>query len=220
MPTPTSEPRGRVAKREAITRAARAVFGREGFTAARIETIAAEAQVSTRTIYNHFAGKEELFTAVVQHSSTQVADVLAELMRRHLEPVNDPDGAEKALLALADEWNTPRAEFTDHFALVRRMQAEAAQLPETPLRAWHDAGPQRTRQELARHLTRLNELGVLTVSDPELAAEHFLVLTVGMYSECGHDGVTTVSAESRHRVLAAGVRAFLHGYLPRPVENA
>ncbi|MCZ9347827.1 TetR/AcrR family transcriptional regulator, partial [Streptomyces sp. TRM76130] len=120
----TGTPRGRVAKREAITRAARAVFGREGFTAAGIETIAAEAEVSTRTIYNHFTGKEELFAAVIEDSSTRVADVLVDLTQRHLGPVSEAHRLEAALLALATAWNRPRAEFADHFAVVHRMRAE------------------------------------------------------------------------------------------------
>ncbi|MGX1915781.1 TetR/AcrR family transcriptional regulator [Streptomyces phaeochromogenes] len=215
MSAPIGTPRGRIAKREAITGAARAVFGREGFTAAGIETIAAQAGVSTRTIYNHFAGKEELFAAVTEESSTRVADVLVELTERHLGPVSDPHGLEAALLALATAWNRPRAEFADHFAVVRRMRAEAAHLPRGLLQAWERAGPQRTQRELAHQLHRLAGIGVLEVADAVLAADHFLLLTSGAVSERSHHGAAALSAPARTALITAGVRAFLHGYLPK-----
>jgi AcrR family transcriptional regulator len=206
--------RGRVAKREAITGAARAVFGREGFTAAGIETIAAQAAVSTRTIYNHFNGKEELFTAVIQDSSARVADVLVKLIERHLGPVGDADALEAALVTLAKAWNKPRAEFADHFAVVRRLRAEGPTLPRTLLQAWDEAGPQRTQRALAHQLRRLADLGILDVADAAVAADHFLLLTAGAVAERGHHGAATLSAPARATLITAGVRAFLHGYLP------
>ncbi|MFD9289634.1 TetR/AcrR family transcriptional regulator [Streptomyces sp. NPDC060030] len=219
MSAQTGVPRGRIAKREAITGAARAVFGRDGFASAGIETIAAEAGVSTRTIYNHFEGKEELFAAVVQDSSTRVADVLVALTERHLEPVNDARHAERALLALATAWNKPRAEFADHFAVVRRMRAEAARLPRGLLQAWDRTGPQRTQRALAHQLHRLAGTGVLEVTDASLAADHFLLLTSGAVSERSHYGAAALSAPARAEIVTAGVRAFLHGYLPRPAPE-
>ncbi|WND39739.1 helix-turn-helix domain-containing protein [Streptomyces sp. BB1-1-1] len=215
MSAPTGVPRGRVAKREAITTAARAVFGREGFTAAGIETIAAEAEVSTRTIYNHFRGKEELFAAVIEDSSTRVADVLVDLAQRHLGPVSEEHRLEAALLALATAWNRPRAEFADHFAVVRRMRAEAGHLPRGLLQAWDRSGPQRTQRELAHQLRRLADLGILDVDDAALAADHYLLLTSGAVSERSHHGAAPLSGPVRTALITAGVRAFLHGYQPQ-----
>lgn len=212
MSVPTGERRGRIAKREAIFRAARSVFGREGFNAAGIETIAAEAGVSTRTIYNHFAGKEELFHAVIEDSSTRVADVLVALTERHLGSVSDAHRVETGLLALATAWNRPRAEFADHFAVVRRMRAEAANLPPGLFQTWDQAGPRRTQRELAHQLHRLAGLGVLEVADPALAADHFLLLTSGAVSEHTHGGATALSSAARTALITAGVHAFLRGY--------
>ncbi|MGK5497128.1 TetR family transcriptional regulator [Streptomyces sp. URMC 125] len=188
------------------------MFGRVGFTAAGIEAIAAEAEVSTRTIYNHFAGKEELFAAVIEDSSTRVADVLVDLTQRHLGPVADPHRLEAALLALATARSRPRAELADHFAVVRRMRAEAAHLPRGLLQAWDRSGPQRTQRELARQLRRLADLGVLEVEDAAPAADHFLLLTSGAVSERSHHGAAPLSAPARAALITAGVRASLHGY--------
>ena len=54
---------------------------RLGYTRASIDAIAAAAEVSTRTIYKHFANKEELFATVLEASATEVADAFVERAR-------------------------------------------------------------------------------------------------------------------------------------------
>lgn len=61
-PAPTGPRAAR--KRQAVVRAARDLFLREGFGVG-MDAIAAEAGVSKVTVYNHFGSKEALFTAVV-----------------------------------------------------------------------------------------------------------------------------------------------------------
>src|SRR5829696_9703070 len=58
-------PRAR-AKRDQILSGARAVFLRDGFAAASTDTIAAEANVSKRTLYVYYPSKEELFAGVMR----------------------------------------------------------------------------------------------------------------------------------------------------------
>ena len=52
-------------KRAAILQAAVAEFRAYGFAATSMDRIAASAEVSKRTVYNHFASKDELFTAIL-----------------------------------------------------------------------------------------------------------------------------------------------------------
>jgi len=66
--------RRRPDKRRAILRGALNVFAHDGYTRASIDAVAAEAGVSTRTIYNHFSDKAELFQTVIHESAAQVAD--------------------------------------------------------------------------------------------------------------------------------------------------
>ncbi|MGW7283544.1 TetR/AcrR family transcriptional regulator C-terminal domain-containing protein [Streptomyces sp. NPDC054844] len=126
--------------------------------------------------------------------------------------MSDADRLEAALLAMATAWNRPRAEFADHFAVVRRMRAEAGHLPRGLLQAWDQSGPQRTQRELAHQLRRLADLGVLDVDDAASAADHFLLLTSGAVAEHSHRGAAPLSAPARTALITAGVRAFLHGY--------
>jgi AcrR family transcriptional regulator len=226
-------PRGRVAKRQAILAAARRVFGRDGYTGAGIETIAAEAGVSTRTIYNHFDSKQHLFTALIHDSSTQVVQALRDLIDRHLGPVTDAAELPDALVALGRDWSRPQAEFADHFAIVRHLSSEAASLPSEVLTVWNTAGPWRAKAELARHLRRLAADGILDLdaADPgrlemlsagpevghaaALAADHFLLLTAGAIDNRSYQGAIPLADEQASALVTAGVRAFLNGYRPR-----
>ena len=54
----------RAATRGAILKAARAIFGDQGFAATTVDQIAAAAGVAKGAVYHHFAAKEALFEAV------------------------------------------------------------------------------------------------------------------------------------------------------------
>jgi TetR/AcrR family transcriptional regulator, mexJK operon transcriptional repressor len=64
-------------KREAILRAARAIFVECGYESARMAEIAERAGVATGTIYLYFQGKEELVIALVEAFLTRIAERIA-----------------------------------------------------------------------------------------------------------------------------------------------
>jgi AcrR family transcriptional regulator len=55
-------------RRQSVLRAARHVFARKGFMAAKISDIAAEAGISHGLIHHYFPGKDALFAAVVEET--------------------------------------------------------------------------------------------------------------------------------------------------------
>ena len=64
-------------KREDIIEAALYEFRQNGFRATSMDTIALSAQVSKRTVYNHFESKQALFQAITQElcdRATQVSE--------------------------------------------------------------------------------------------------------------------------------------------------
>ncbi|MGF7235328.1 MAG: TetR/AcrR family transcriptional regulator [Frankia sp.] len=211
---PVARPRRGSEKRQAITRGARTVFGRDGYAGASVDAIAAEAEVSTRTIYNHFHDKEELFSCVIQESAVQVRDALVEATRRHLDPVTD---LEANLIALASDWVASMARFPDHFALVRLITAEANRFPADVLDAWQELGPRAARAALADHLARLAGQGLLDTDDANRAANHFHLLAFAEVTERSHQGAVALDEAVVAEIVTAGVRAFLRGYLPRSV---
>lgn len=207
--TPDRPRRGLAEKRQAITRAARTVFGRDGYTRASIDAIATEAGVSTRTIYNHFAGKEVLFQTVVQESSAQVGDVQLDIIERRLGKVTD---LEADLVAFALAWMTPLTEFADHFGLVRQINAEARHLPKASLDAWQETGPRRVFAALGRRFAELAEEGWLEAPDPGRAASHFVLLTATEVTQRSYWGAYPLARPETEEIVVAGVRAFLRAY--------
>lgn len=203
-----TRPAVRARKRDAITVAARAVFGREGYTRASIEAIAGEAGVSTRTIYNHFPGKEQLFTAVLLESATEVATAVVE---RASAAFDETEDAVDALVGLGHAVAAQLTDFREHFAMVRLISPEAANFPVGLYEAWQDAGPRRVRGEVANRLSALSGHGVVAVADPVRAALHFALLTTAELAEPrDRPDPATVDATVR-----AGVAVFLHGYAAR-----
>jgi AcrR family transcriptional regulator len=213
---PVRPRRGWADKREAITRAARTVFGRDGYTRASIDAIAGEARVSTRTIYNHFRDKEHLFLTVIQDSATLVADAQIGLIDRHLDTISD---LERDLTAFGRAWATSTAEFADHFALVRQINAEVGHIPQSTLNGWQETGPRRVHRELARRMQQLAEQGLLRIEDPDRAASHFVLLAATEITNRSYYGAIPLPEDEVTRISGAGVRAFLHGYLPHPADH-
>jgi TetR/AcrR family transcriptional regulator of autoinduction and epiphytic fitness len=93
------------AKREAILRAALKAFRETGFHATSMDAIAEEANVSKRTVYNHFPSKDILFDTVTDRlwmllvplgeaspaAALPVEDRLEQLALRRLEVLLQPD---------------------------------------------------------------------------------------------------------------------------------
>ncbi|MFI6293198.1 TetR/AcrR family transcriptional regulator [Nonomuraea sp. NPDC050790] len=191
-------PRGGLAdKRRAILAGALTVFARDGYTRASVDAIAAAAGVSTRTIYNHFTDKAELFREVIQESAARAAEAQIDIIDRHLRKVTD---LEADLVEFGLDLARPMGEeHAAHFALVRQVNAEAGHIPEAAVEAWKETGPRRVRRTLAGHLGRLAEQGLLRDGDRERAAVHLMLLV-------------TAGDPPTEEDVVAGVRAFLHGH--------
>ncbi|WP_307806532.1 TetR/AcrR family transcriptional regulator [Streptomyces sp. FH025] len=201
---------GRPEKRKAITRAATTVFGREGYVRASMDAIAAEAGVSKRTVYNHFADKETLFLTVALRNSAEQTEEIRELMAKHLDRVVD---LRRGLADFAVERARAVLSAGDHGALGRAIRAEVANIPADVLEAWLEAGPVASRRDLAAHFEALAGRGLLAAADPELAAEQFTLLTFQGIAERSFWGAVPVAEAEVERIAERGVDAFLrlHG---------
>jgi AcrR family transcriptional regulator len=209
-------PPRKLQKRIAMAGAACTVFGREGYTRASVDALAAAAGVSTRTLYNHFpGGKADLFRTVVTWTSSEVKD--AQLGRIHallnLEHPPRPEDLERDLVALARAFVGLMAEFPDHFALVRHIHAEADHVPPEVLQAWQDAGPRPVDRGLADAMAGLAAAGLIDVhGDASLTGVHFSALTAHQIVQLSHYGVRPLPKETTERLIRAGVAAFLRAY--------
>tara|TARA_R110002167_G_scaffold8756_5_gene40040 strand:- start:544 stop:1134 length:591 start_codon:yes stop_codon:yes gene_type:complete len=77
----------RPAKRDAVLATAKRLFYRDGIRATGIDRILDEAGVARMTLYNHFAGKDELIAAALQERSGEFrAWLQAEVEQRATDP--------------------------------------------------------------------------------------------------------------------------------------
>lgn len=111
------EPVGRSAqKRQAVINAALAEFKDKGFVGASMDAIAEHAQVSKRTVYNHFASKDLLFNEVTSSfwvrskqaaslqfdASRTVEDQLLQIARSVWDVYQSDELIEQARIVLAE----------------------------------------------------------------------------------------------------------------------
>lgn len=193
-------------KREAILSGALSRFVHDGYTRASIDAIAAEAGVSTRTIYNHFGDKAHLFEAVIRDSAEKVAERQVAVIDRHLRKIVD---LEDDLIEFGIDWSAEkRRELGAHWALVRQINAEIEHIPKDALEAWLEAGPMRVRRALAEHLSALPARAGVTFDDPLMAALHLMLLI----QPDNLDDADTASPEEVEAMVRAGIRVFLRGY--------
>jgi AcrR family transcriptional regulator len=180
------------------------VFGRLGYTQASIDLIAAEAGVSTRTIYNHFENKLAFFVEVLVASATEVANAFISEVDAKFTATD----VEADVTALAKAIVAHRQNFPAHFALLRRIGAEADQLPRAVVDSWLDAGPRRVREALVARLRELDAAALISVPDPSIAARHLVALASNeMLIEPGRRELPPTDAD-----LEASVGVFLRGY--------
>lgn len=182
-------------KRQAILRGALSVFARDGYSRASIDAIAKEAGVSTRTLYNHFADKADLFRNVIQASSDEAARDQIAIIERHFHKVTD---LEQDLVAFGRAMGAELGN-AEHFALVRQINAELGHIPAEAIEAWQETGPRKVERTLAAELEKLG------FTDPRRAAVHLMLLTM-----TGDPSIRGTRPDEDD--IVAGVRVFLHGH--------
>jgi len=108
-------------KRESIVQAAIAEFRDHGFEVTSMDRIAARAEVSKRTVYNHFPSKEELFSEMLHRlwatSAAQadaayrpgvaLRDQLRELLDSKMKTLVDPNFIDLARVAIGATIHSP-----------------------------------------------------------------------------------------------------------------
>jgi len=172
-----------------------------------MDVIAAEAGVSTRTIYQHFKTKEDLFATVLEDSAREVADDFAATVDRTMTGAD----LQEDLIVLGAAFVAQTTDHPEHFAMVRQIRADALQLPSEVIDRWHQAGPLRVQTEVADRLRALAVHGQLHLDSAELAALHFIALVTAPTTIRPYAAATPGPRQAADAVKA-GVTAFLTGY--------
>ena len=152
-------------KAESILAAAKECFLASGYGAVSMDQIAREAGVSKATVYAHFAGKEELFGAVIER---ECEGYFASFTADEL----DPEDVRGSLMVLGRRF-LDLVLSPDAIALHRIIMGEVSRFPTLGDVFWR-AGPERERVQIEGFLKSAAAAGSLFPCNMRLAAEHFI----------------------------------------------
>ncbi len=196
-------------KRAQILDGAVEVFQELGFSGASMDRIAARAQVSKRTVYNHFESKEVLFRAIVT--------LMAEAASQALTVAFRPDQPiERQLYDLG--WAEGRLLTDPSFMRMARMVM--CETMRDPVLA-EEASAKMEHFKIFEHfMAKAREAGLLRIEDPVLAAEQFLgLIKTRAFWPVIFSGVPVGRAEME-TIIRDAVRIFLNSYGPEETEPA
>lgn len=160
-------------KREAALKAAERQFLATGYESVTMDSIAAESEVAKQTLYSYFGSKRELFLELVSaRTMAATASVLVDTPR--IDSDSDPRTVlHDVLCAQLKTVLSPTL-----LGLRRLVIGEVPRSPELAA-ALYEHGPTKAIAKLAFILRTFAELGVLRVTDAELAATQLNWLVMG-----------------------------------------
>ena len=201
----------RLASGGAIREAAARLFLEKGYAGTSMDEIASAAQVSKQTIYTHFPSKEELFADLVLGNVLRVDEFIATIERTLAKPSDI--GAALKHLARQYLGFVVRPE---GLRLRRLIIGEAARFPDLA-REYYGRVPGRAYAALASKFQELGQEGRLKIDDPDVAARHFVWLTLGLPLDRGmfYPVETAIDGADLDELAGSGVRVFLAAYGPR-----
>jgi TetR/AcrR family transcriptional repressor of mexJK operon len=199
---------GRLASAGAIREAAAMLFLEKGYQGTSMDEVAAAAQVSKQTIYTHFANKEELFADLVLGNVERVEEFVGSMART----VEDAADLETGLRQLARRYVRLVAR-PEVLRLRRLVLGEVGRFPELA-RNYYDRVPGRVLTALTDMFGELAGRERLRLDDPELAAQHFAWLTLGIPLDRGmfYPIDQMPGDDELDRMADAATRVFLAAY--------
>lgn len=193
-------------KRAAIARAALHLFVRDGYERTSVDNIAKEAGVSKRTVYSHYADKEQLFLSVTEQTLALLMGVVNDIAERELF---GPGDITERLTGFIRATAQSITRLPERAALIRVILTEAPRFPEL-LGLWQ--GRRRLTPFLERALAELGPDSPLEINDPRQAADHLAALTFGQINNRTLFGLLELTDAELDRMVAGGVDVFVRAY--------
>jgi TetR/AcrR family transcriptional regulator, mexJK operon transcriptional repressor len=189
-----------------ILDAAAKLFQKHGYGETNMDAVANEAGVSKATVYVYFAGKHELFAAVIAEQGDHYSGSL-------IAGASSQEEIRAKLLRLARAclilFLAPEAVST-----FRMVTAEAVRSPELG-RLFYENGPNRLGKRLEEFFTTAMKEGKLRKAPPRRAVDHFLGLIQGDLQLCALVGIDQGASDaSIEAVIRSGVDVFYRAYKP------
>jgi TetR/AcrR family transcriptional repressor of mexJK operon len=190
-------------KKTAILDAAETLFVTDGYERTTVDAVAARAQVSKRTVYNHFSDKEVIFLQVLSRVNEALLSTIRAAVDEELTPGRD---LQEALTAFAHRI-VDRAFGSADYLTFRRLISQQQAAPRRP-----EAIRDRPLSLLEQRFTELAADGGIRAPRPRLAAQHFTALTISLAQEALLDDRSDTEPPDLDAIIADGVDAFLRAY--------
>ena len=191
-------------KKKSIIDAAIRLFLEKGYGDTSTDEIARAAEVSKRTVYNHFEDKETLFGVMVQ-----------ELWKSFETPqtLENIPGSEPARLLETYALDFLELLFSPNFRkLIRLIVAESHRFPEIK-KQYSSIAVKYALKNLVQYLEELHNAGVLNIKEPGLAARQYLGLVKeSLFWPVLMGAEKKASREEMIRQIKAGTDIFMSYY--------
>ncbi len=203
------------AKRVAIIDAARDVFLSKGFDIASMDMIAAEANVSKKTVYSHFKSKENLFIHIMQGMCSSKRESIIDGSGLNTSNVLRMDRPiEDALIELGQrllqQLYDPKA-----IALLRILIGQAENFPENGIE-YFNQGPKEIFAVVGQYLIEADKAGIVSLENPTLAAKVFLSsMLSSTYLKCLTTACPPPDEKEINQIVEASVHLFLYGAISK-----
>ncbi|MBN9109395.1 MAG: TetR/AcrR family transcriptional regulator [Pseudonocardia sp.] len=193
-----------VQKRTAMLDAAQELFLADGYERTSVDAIAARANVSKRTVYDHFGEKELVYTAVMDRVSARFMMTIKAAIEEEL-----PEGCDlrPGLLAFVRRVATDTFSSSDYvlFRKLGSLKYVGGRVRGTARNA--------PKEQVVHRMAQFIEAGMLRPGDPWRTAEHFIALTHLLAMDT-LDPTEPSSQAELDDILVNGVDAFLRAYSP------
>ncbi|MFC3853205.1 TetR/AcrR family transcriptional regulator [Salinispirillum marinum] len=192
-------------KRMSILRAAERLFCRHGLEQTSMDQVADKANVSKRTVYNHFSTKEALFHAILVQMQASLSETP--------EVVFDPEQPIEAQLLDIAQQEALLLDSEDFLRLARVAFMHMLQRPE--LAQQFNTAKFGCMTYLSRFLGHAVAHGVLAIDDIDLAVKQFVSQIKSLIFYPRLYGLEVPDAQQQDYVLQQTVALFLARYQAR-----
>ena len=172
-----------------------------------MDAIADAVPVSKRTLYNHFADKKALFTAVMQSRCQQVFQMMEDNLL-------DDRGVDRVLTEVGGKFIDIVLD-SDAVDMYRTIIMETQKFPELG-KLFYESGPQRTRALMAEYLRSVDAKGMLEIPNPEMAAALFVGMLLNrVQMQCLLGVKKQVLVQERNDIIRYAVDVFIRAHQAR-----
>jgi len=201
--------KNRSEKRARALDAALVVFSENGYAAATMDAIAAQAGLTKPTLYQYFASKDELFQAMMLAPRDMM-----------ILPFEDSSQECHVLQLWEFSWAYAKVVMQPEFLALARLVIGDAQRSNAIGRAYQESGPDRVLKRLSQFMANQAILGRLNIDDAELAAEDFwgLILSAPR-NRALHIPDANCDQKYLSKYIVNGIKVFLKAYSTHPEKD-